>query len=173
MRGATCLFATWSLFVASGCVSGRVPMVGEPAPGARNAESERSYQDLLEAFTRRAGIYDVFDTRLFVQATLQSPSFAEARARRKAEFQGLPKSAVEAAVTAEAERLAGVTEFFMGIHANDIRHDDFARPDSIWKLTLVAGEVETHPVEIVRVGRGTLDLRGLYPYVDTFWVGYT
>lgn len=166
----------WALAAAAlcawGCAETRVPHIGEQARGDLDVSAESAYQAVLARHTTRKAIYDGLDTRLFIAATLQTPAFVEARVRRQGALKDAPPARVDEELAQERKRLDGVTEIFFGIHANDPRHDDFDRKPSMWRLALVAGGVEQEPLEVRRVGRGTVDLRALYPYLDTFWVGY-
>jgi hypothetical protein len=156
-----------------GCSTARIPKVpGDPPPALRDGPREVAYQTVLERYTSSRAIYDLLDTRLFVQATWQAPAFVEARLSRVREFRAL--STAEAAVRRDAElaRLDGVTEFFVGIHANDSKLDDLDRGDSQWSLALVTADHEASPIAIERLGRSDTQLRSVYSYMESFWVGY-
>jgi hypothetical protein len=158
--------------VLCACATGHVPRIGEPPPTARDEGAEKAWQLVLTRYSDRAQVYDGLDTRLFCAATLQTPLFVEARVRRMAAFQALPLPEADASLAAEVARLSQSTEVFFGVHANDPRHDDFDRPSSIWRLTLSACGQEYASTEVVRIGRASLNLRAIYPYMDTFWVAY-
>jgi hypothetical protein len=150
----------------------RVPQVGEKPPEAPDSKAEGEYKDTLDRYTRHAEIYSGLDTRIFTAATLQSDAFVAARVKRQGLFQQIPPALVETRIEAERQRLANVREFFIGVHPNDSRFDDFDRRNSIWRLALVSGESEVIPEKIERVGRATLDMRSYYPFMGDFWVGY-
>lgn len=156
-----------------GCAGARLPRVpGDPAPAAANETLERQYQLELERFTRQQAVYDHLDTRLFVQATWQAPRFVSARLSRVAAFKAIPPGELVTQQEAEAKRLADVTEFFVAVHANDARFDDFDRPNSMWRIALVANGVEATPLSIERLGRSNIEMRSVYSYMESFWVGY-
>ena len=154
------------------CAQGRVPRIGDAPPSARDDGAEVAYQDVLARSSDRKAIYDGLDTRLFVSSTWQSEEFVTARIQRQAAFRDLSKAEADEMLAAERARLKDDTVFFFGVHANDPRHDDFDRPNSVWSLTLVSDGTPLRPVEVRRIGRSTSDMRGVYPYMDTFWVGY-
>jgi hypothetical protein len=154
------------------CTAGRVPTVGEPAPEVPDRQAERAYQDLAARYSARGEIYDRLDTRLFAGATYQSEPFVEARVRRSGLFLSQPESVIAAELEKERAAMATAHEFFLGVHVNDPKYDDFDRPDSTWRLALAADGVEVTPIEVRRVGRSDLRLKAMYPYMDTFWVGY-
>lgn len=149
------------------------PTIGDPAPQLNDRRAEKEYQETLDKYSDRAEIYDGFDTRLFAGATFQSLEFREARVRRQAEFQVLPKPRVEELLGQERTEEAQYNEFHLGVHLNDHRFEDFAdRKRSIWRIVLVTLEGEVEPVSVERIGRANLDMRAMYPYLGVFWVGY-
>jgi hypothetical protein len=155
-----------------GCAAAKVPKVGEDPPEARD-ESEKAYRELLERFTSSKQIYAGFDTRLFAGATYQSDAFVEARVKRRGHFLAEPPEVIAAQLEKERAELAPFYEFFLGVHLNNSKYDDFDRKDSIWRVALVTSGGEAKAEKIERVGRSNLDLRSIYPYLDDFWVGYT
>jgi hypothetical protein len=169
----TRLWAVGLALVLSACATARIPRIGgEPPPIDRDPALEAAYQQRLEQATRSQGIYDVLDTRLFVHATWESPTFVEARVNRYGRFRALPEEELRAAMEAERQRLADVTEFHLAVHANDPKMDDFDRPSSMWRLALVVDGKEYAPQLIERIGRTNTEQRSYYPYMETFWVGY-
>lgn len=157
--------------LASGCVT-TPPAVGSEPPALKDEVAEAAYRDVLARYSGRGEIYQGFDTRLFAAATYQSPGFREARVRRRGEFQHIPEPRVEALLTEERAEATQVHTFFLGIHANDPLYDDFDRRNSIWRLAMLTPAGEARPLSVRRVGRTNLDLRAIYPYMGTFWVGY-
>ncbi len=167
-RGRGFVFA----LILCGCAGGRVPRIGDPAPTARDDAAEVAYQEVLSRVSDRKAIYQGLDTVVFISATWQSEEFVAARVARTAAFRGLGKLEHEQMLKTERDKLKDDTVFFFGVHANDPRTDDFDRSNSIWSLSLMTSEGQLRPVEVRRVGRATADMRSLYPYMDTFWVGY-
>lgn len=165
------LVATVLLGVLGGCAN-TPPIVGEPAPTLDDPKQEAAYLAVLNRYTGRQEIYDGFDTRIFAGATLQTPAFRDARVHRRALFQTLPAAKVEQLLAEEQAEAAQFHEFFLGVHVNDPRYDDFAHRRSIWRLALVTPAGEVTPVEIRRVGRADLNVRAYYPYASLFWVAY-
>jgi hypothetical protein len=160
-----------ALLALAGCA--RVPpTVGDPAPTLRDVDAERAYTQTLERYSDRGEIYAIFDTRLFAGATLQTLAFREARVRRQAAFEVLPPAKVEALLADERAQAAEFHEFFLGVHTNEPRHNDFDQRQSIWRLVLVTPGGEVTPTLVQRIGRADLPMRAYYPYVGSFWVGY-
>lgn len=163
----------WCAVVLAGCAGARLPRVpGDPPPADADPAREAAYQQVLERHTRHAAIYDGFDSRAFVYATLQAPAFVEARLERRAAFQSATAAELATARAAEETRLADATELVFAVHVNDSRFDDFDRPNSLWRLSLKAGAAELAPLSIERLGRTTVELRSIYTYLESFWVVY-
>jgi hypothetical protein len=148
------------------------PQVGEKAPTLADGAAENAYREILERASDRRELYDVLDTRMFAAATYQSATFREARARRHAAFQKLPADLLEKNLAEERAALATHHELFFGAHVNEPRFDDFDRGNSIWRIALVTANGEVAPAKIERIGRATLDMRALYPYMGDFWTAY-
>lgn len=165
--GALCLL------VLAGCPSARIPHIpGDPPPAVRDSEEEAAYQRVLERYTTSKGVYDNLDTKVFFQATWQSPAFAEARIRREGSFKSWPPQELDQKLTFERARVADATEFFFAVHANDYHFDDFEKTNSMWRMVLVVGTDELPPVLVERLGRTTTEMRSYYSYMESFWVGY-
>jgi hypothetical protein len=161
------------VLLVAGCASAHLPRVpGEPPPMVADVEAERRYQQLLERATRSAALYDAFDTRAFLRAAWQSRSFVEARVRREGEFKAIGAAELEALLTAEQARCASATEFFLAVHANDPKYDDFSRPGSMWRLALLVDGRELLPLSVERLGRTTLEMRSYYSWMESYWVAY-
>lgn len=158
--------------VLVGCASGRVPLVGERAPRLRDMKAEEDYAQTLDRFSAHAQIYDGADTRAFLACTYQSDEFVTARVTREGQFRAEPGPVVAEHVAQAKQELAPFHEFFLAVHVNNPRYDDFDRRGSIWRVALVTPGGEAVPSELVRIGRSTLNLRALYPYFDDFWVAY-
>ena len=165
------LVAAVLLGVLGGCAN-TPPVVGEPAPTLDDPKAEAAYTAVLDRYSGRQEIYDGFDTRIFAGATLQTPAFRDARVRRRALFQTLPAVKVEALLAEEQAEAAKFHEFFLGVHVNDYRYDDFSQRNSIWRIALVTPAGEVTPMEIRRIGRVDLNVRAYYPYTSLFWIGY-
>jgi hypothetical protein len=159
------------LVVIASCVS-TPPTLGDPAPVLSDSRAELAYQEVLARFSDRAELYHGFDTILFAGATLQAPAFREARVRRSASFRSLPRGRLEELLAQELANADKAHEFFLGVHVNNSRHDDFDRATSIWNVVLVTPTGEVQPTQVDRLGRADLDMRAYYPYLGTFWVGY-
>ncbi|HLK99260.1 MAG TPA: hypothetical protein VK539_01705 [Myxococcaceae bacterium] len=171
MKQALCISGLL-LVLAAGCTT-TPPTIGDPPPQLTDRRAEQAYQDAFASFSDRAEIYDGFDTRLFAGATFQTVAFREARVQRVAQFQFLPKTRVEELLAKERAEEAQFHEFFLGVHVNDYRFDDFDQKDSIWRVVMLTPSVEVEPLSIQRIGRADLNMRTMYPYMGVFWVAYS
>lgn len=159
------------LLALVGCVS-TPPSAGEPPPVLKDERKEKAYQETLSRYSARAELYSGFDTILFAGATLQTPAFREARVRRAALFQLLSREREEALLAQELVEAEQAHEFFLGVHVNNYRYDDFDRDSSIWNVVLVTPAGEVRPSLVERVGRADQEMRAYYSYLGNFWVGY-
>jgi hypothetical protein len=117
-------------------------------------------------------VYGGFDTRVFAAATYQTPTFREARLRRQAAFQSLPREWMGTTLDRELKETANMHEVVLGVHFNESRYEDLDSARSIWHIALVTSAGEVTPLEVRRMGRGDLNLAAYYPYLDLFWVAY-
>ncbi len=156
-----------------GCASAHLPRVpGDAPPAVNDHEAEGRYQGLLERSTQSAALYDNFDTRAFVRAVWQSPAFVEARVHRESQFKAMNPVETADRVAAEQARCSSATEFFLAVHANDPKYDDFSRPNSMWRLALLVGDQSLVPLSVERLGRTNVEMRSYYSWMESFWVGY-
>ncbi|MDC0708778.1 hypothetical protein POL68_09895 [Stigmatella sp. ncwal1] len=164
-------FAAGVLALLSSCTT-TPPTIGDPAPQLTDRRAEQAYQDIFSQYSDRAEIYDGFDTRVFAGATFQTMPFREARVQRQAQFQFLPRPRVEELLAKERNEEAQFHEFWMGVHVNDYRFEDFGRKNTIWRVVLLTPSMEVEPVSIERMGRSNLAMRSFYPYMGVFWIAY-
>jgi hypothetical protein len=158
----------WAL---TACRTPAIPAEGTKPPSP-DGPSEERYRAAFDRHTARAEIYEGLDQRLFLAGTYQSEAFVEARVRRMGAFLAQPEQEIQAALATELAALKESEHVFLGVHANNPRHEDFDRANSIWRLALVVGQSEVTPTGIERIGRPDENLRSLYPYLREFWVGY-
>lgn len=158
---------------ATACSTARIPRIGgDPPPAFTDGAKEHAYQVILDRYTRSQAVYDNLDTNVFFHATWQGPKFVEARVARDAAFHALPADEAAKALAAEQARVSDAVEFFLGVHANNYKFEDFGRPDSMWRLALIVGGRELLPTSVERLGRTNTQMQSVYSYLEAFWVGY-
>ena len=168
----TLICCTLALALA-GCQSMRTPpRVGPPAPRVEDDAAEAQYAAVLSRWTRRAEIYEGFDSLVFFAATFLSMEFRQAKVMRQAAFQTMPEIEAQALLAVERASHSQFHEFVLGVHANEQRFDDFARDESIWRVALVSEQGEALPASIDRLRRSDPNRRALYPFLEQFWTGY-
>lgn len=150
----------------------RVPRISDSPPKVSDRSAEKAYKAVLDRFTAQREIYDLFDTRLFAATTYQSEAFRRAKTQREALFKRLPQDVYQAALAEELAEAREHHEFFLGVHVNERKYDDFDRPDTIWRISLRTPTGEVIPTDVERLGRGDEAMRAYYPYMDTFWTAY-
>jgi len=155
-----------------GCMSFRMAREADVPEGDSNLRAEEAYQLLLEQHTAEKTLLDGLNTRAVVAATLQQPAFVRARVERTGSLRAWPEDKTQAEWAQERWRLEGLTEFFVGLQTASSRHNELDTRASIWQLSLRVGDAVYFPSALHRVGRSTLDMRGLYPYMGLAWVAY-
>lgn len=151
----------FSLLLAS-CASQPEPLSLQPTKEL----TPEDYDEVLSNWTRKDEIYDGLDSKLFVHVTFHSPEFRRAFLLRHTDVYG--KGSEEASrlmlTSPEAEENL---EFFFSASTASAGWNDFAQPDSIWRITLegddgekVEGKVEKRKI--------TANLRVIYPFITDF-----
>jgi hypothetical protein len=152
------------------------PRLGDSPPQLPDANAEAAYREVVGRYSQHAELFSGLeggeDTRMFSAATFQSLAFREARVRRVGAFRSEPPEVIDANLAQERAEAEQFDDFYFGAHLVDYRYDDFDRHKSIWRIALVGDGVEATPTLVERVGRSTLDVRALYPYMGDFWVAY-
>ncbi len=157
----------------TGCQSMRTPpRVGPPAPRVADDEAEERYAQTLARWTRRAEVYDRFDSLAFFAVTFLSMEFRVEKVARLALFQAMPEAEAQAMLELERVQHEASHEFLLGVHANERRFDDFASRDSIWRVAIVTERGEALPASLVRLRKADPEMRALYPYLESFWTAY-
>ncbi len=168
--------APWLLLLCS-CA---LPQLGGSAPRVSSADEERAYRRVLDRYSGHGTVYGgkkhrfdlAMELRALAAATFESAELREARARRLAAFRAEPPPVLERRLAEERAAAAAGHAFILGVFVSDRRYDDFDHPDSVWRLAMVTLAGEAEPVSVRRLGRSTLALRALYPYLDERWVAY-
>jgi hypothetical protein len=160
------------LGAAVGCSGLPPPMVGTPGPELDDGAANASYHALVEHYSARRQLFIGFDTILFGGVTYESPSFREARIRRRDAFQA--QSAAQLATDLQLAQQDGADfyEFTLGVYMQNPRFDDIDYPTSIWHLALRTPGGEVSAAQVKRVGKANINTRAYYPYMGDFWTVY-
>jgi hypothetical protein len=146
--------------------------MGTPATPGIDSRSEQAYQQILNRWTRRAEIYNGFESQVFLAGTIQSLSFRKARIKRVARFLAMSPAEIEKAWEKEREEYFENVEILIAVYVSERRFDDFSHPDSIWRIVLETENGVVFPSSVKRFRRPTVTMRILYPYIDEFWSVY-
>jgi hypothetical protein len=164
--------AALALGLAAGCSGLPPPMVGTPGPEAADARANAEYEALLQRYSAKRQIFIGFDTILFGGVTYESPSFREARIRRRDTFQAQTPAQLALDLQSAQQEGADFYEFTLGVYMQNPRFDDIDFPTSIWHLALVTPLGEVSPASVRRVGKANINTRAYYPYMGDFWTVY-
>ena len=107
--------ATLGVALFLGCSSLPPPMVGSPGPELSDGAANAAYEALLERYSAKRQIFMGFDTILFGGVTYESPSFREARVRRRDAFQAQSPEQLAADLQMAQRDGADFYEFTVGV----------------------------------------------------------
>lgn len=156
-RAALLLF-----FALCGCATPHEPLTLQPT-GELHAED---YEEVLAKWTRKDEVYDGLDSKLFIFVTFHSPEFRRAFLLRHTDVYG--KGSEEASrLTLTSPEAEENLEFFFSASTSSQAWNDFAQPDSIWRITLEGDDGERVDGKIDRL-KTTANLRVIYPYINDY-----
>ncbi|MBI3179667.1 MAG: hypothetical protein HYZ27_08385 [Deltaproteobacteria bacterium] len=136
--------------------------------GAAPAPAADDYDDVLAAWTRSDKVYQGLDNKLFVTATYHAPELRRAFAVAFPDIYGHGGTITRRELVDLTEDIERYHNFFIAMYTPDPKWNDLAKPDSIWRLTLVgSGEVAVGPHEVVPI-KVDENLRAVYPYIHRF-----
>lgn len=131
------------------------------------------YEEVLDSWTEEVKIYEDFETRVIVTATLQSSEMLRAYVAKHCEYYLLDQESCENArqdMLARAERENAV---FMAFFTAEQAANDLNTSDSLWKVYLQGpGESRVLPIRIERVREKTGYYEAFYPYVKPWQATY-
>ena len=166
-----CRRTLWLALVSVGCVACRLP---PPAMlyGSQRDITPADYPDVLKTWTRSAKVYQGFETKQFVTATFHTPEFRRAFAIAFPEIYGHGGAITRRELVDLTGNIEQFHNFFMAVYTPEQKWNDLAKPDSIWRLSLIGSEeVAVDAAEIVRV-KIDANLRAVYPFIGRFDEGY-
>ena len=159
--------ALGAAFAATLALAGCALLQKSPQPSTTEGDWAKARDDA----TRRALLYDRFNHRASVTATLLTREVREARARRLSEWFGWTQAELDARLAQERADSAAGEEFFLAFYTSDTRDNDLDAPQSIWR---VAVKLEGADVVAKRVTASDKDANTLvlFPYIGQFDVVY-
>lgn len=160
------------LGLALGCSGIQPPMVGSPGPELADGDANAAFHALVEHYSAKREIFIGFDTILFGGVTYESPSFREARIRRRDAFQAQTPAQLALDLQTAQKDGADFYEFTLGVYMQNPRFDDLDYATSIWHLVLHTPVGEVSPASVTRLGKANINTRAYYPYMGDFWTIY-
>jgi hypothetical protein len=164
IRLAALLLALCGTAVA-GCSS---PPVRASLYGPQRKIGPADYAEVLRTWTHSARVYQSFDSKLFVNATLHSPELRRAFAQAFPEIYGHGGTVTRRELVDLTGDVEQFHTFFLAVYTADDKWNDLAMPDSIWHLSLIGSDevvVDPSSIEIIRKDA---NLAAVYPYITTF-----
>ncbi len=154
----------WAWLGLAAC-GGHGPVALHVSAAAIKAED---YDAVLSAWTRADKVYQGLDNKLFVTATYHAPELRRAFAVAFPDIYGHGGTVTRRELVDLTEDIERFHNFFIAIYTPDPKWNDLAKPDSIWRLTLVgSGEVSVGAHEVIPI-KVDENLRAVYPYIHRF-----
>jgi len=144
-----------------------------PGPVSYAASREYTpddYEKVLERWTRRAEVYDQFQSLAFVTATLKAPDFRKAYAAAYTKIMDLTPAEIGRLWAEESAAAAAYHEVAVVMYTTDRKWNDLELPDRIWKVRLgspVTGSEEP-PADVKYVREISPQMQRLFPHVSPF-----
>jgi hypothetical protein len=133
----------------------------------------RPYRDVAEDWSRHGELNRDYQQVIAVDATIKSPEWRVAFVERDAKARGLDPTATAKLLDDHKAAAAKATEVELIITTWDRRENQLARPDPVWKVTLIGSDgTSLTPTRIVRDKRPKHILRSEFPEVDDFAEAY-
>ena len=152
------------LFVTACAAPPRASLRGEP--GLLKAQD---YPRVLKSWTRSSRIYRGVETVAFLDVTFHAPELRRAFGMAFPDIYGHGGFITKRELVELSEHVEEYHTFFIKLFTADLKWNDLAKPDSIWRITLSRpdGSVSVGATEIVSV-KIDANLRAVYPYLDRF-----
>jgi hypothetical protein len=136
-------------------------------PQPKPDPNDPPWGELRDRYTREVKVYDLLDDRAFATATYLPWVVRSAELERIAAWRALNDQDKRATEAQDQAKAAGEEMFYLAFYTGNRADNDLDAPTTIWRIRLVAGEVELAPrsVELIRPDTMT---RMLYPYIGDF-----
>ncbi|MGM0576386.1 MAG: hypothetical protein ACQEXJ_11705 [Myxococcota bacterium] len=134
-------------------------------PGACGGPLDR-YHDTREDWTRETEVYEHFESRVFVKATLKTEPFVARYVEAYAEIFDMTPEQRETLRAAERADVEDAWVFVVALFTNDIDWDDLAPGDDIWSVHLENRRGQRLPLgEVRELDTDNPTWGKLFPYV--------
>ncbi|MEZ4270136.1 MAG: hypothetical protein R3C68_01465 [Myxococcota bacterium] len=131
-----------------------------------------NYRDVLRTWTRQGRIYQNLESKLFANATFHSPELRRAFAASFPEIYGHGGDVTRRELVELGDGVEQFHTFFLSAYTAERKWNDFNKPDSIWRLTLINSEgVSIGPAEIIPI-KIDANIQAVYGYIGHFDEAY-
>ena len=131
--------------------------------------ADRAYYRALSEWTRHGEVYEHFEGRLFVRATLLSPSYRLAWVKWWSDTEGLTPKERADELGRQEEEAEKYWDLVLAVYTGQFRWNDLDRPDTAWRLYLKEGVIIHSLVEIERLDERRPDLLKAFPERSRFY----
>lgn len=153
------------------CVAGcKAPRPAKLTGSTKDIRAD-DYEDVLATWTRSTRIYQQLDDKLFVTVTFHTPEFRRAFAVAFPEIYGHGGSITKQELVDLTGDVEHYNNFFVAMYTPNVKWNDLAKPDSIWRLTLIGEKGRAGPAKIVPI-KVDENLRAVYPHINRFDLCY-
>ncbi len=161
------LFALISSLDFSGCSIAQLPK--PHIYNSRVIPAKLNYKASLKKWTRKADIYNGFNTVMFLRATLFNAPFRYAYTTEYAKYYMLTKGAFKKKLNKSYSSLNKYTVFFVSVYTPQKNYNNLGSARSIWSVYLVNNKGErVLPLSINPAQQKRVFLKTFFPYV-TVW----
>ena len=152
------------------------PVFGQvPRPLFRGGDPMATFLRELDTWTRHDKVYQVLDNKLFVSATYHAPDFRRAFGIAFPDIYGHGGKITRRELVDMTGGVEQHHNFLVAAYTPYVRWNDFARDDSIWRISLYSksvgdggmDEAEVAPDDIIPL-KVDENLRAVYPYISRF-----
>ena len=142
-----------------------------PVPYAATREyAADDYEQVLVKWTRRAEVYDQFQSLAFVTATFRSPDFRKAYTAAYARIMDLTTLEAGRLWAEEQAAAAASHEIMVALYTTDRKWNDLDLATTIWKVRLSAPATgtEEHPAAVTQIREISPQMQRLFPHASPF-----
>lgn len=128
-----------------------------------------NYKHTLKKWTRKADVYNRFNTVMLVRASYFNAPFRYAYAMEYAKYYMLNKKEFKKMLTKSYSRLTKYSKFFVSVYTPEKKYNDLDSSRSIWMVYLVNNRGQSVlPLKIKPSNQKRAFLKIFFPYV-THW----
>jgi hypothetical protein len=136
----------------------------------KNRAISQEYLHVLDSYTRTKTLYSELETRLHVSATFKSREFQKAYLKEYSRLNELSDAELKAQIDNLEAAVSGYKEFFLYAYVPEKDANDFAEPNSLWRIFLINSSGDKiYPLEIRKVENINPLLEEFFPYIKKYY----